>query len=696
MNVLVRKYLNRLSLLLLALLLAGCSFVESLPFVSSAGTEPVDGLSGGSAQLAAVAMDQQRIDSAAQSEGTQQTPVTGARVFLNEARFLLENSESSFDLAEFQPAEFGVKEAQRVLFDADLLIPSRTLLETEYPQNEEELIRHEALLRLRGEFENLWNRSNILYDQLLPYLDTMVFESGLDQDGMIIDLEAMNDAMDEAVEPAPGSWQEIKELLLQMSADGQIDIEMGLEDYPDSAWKRIYSSLSYYVGRGNDNFRIWLERSGRYQLMVEDLLVSEGLPKDMVFLCMIESGFSPRAFSRASAVGPWQFMSYTAQKFGLETSAAQGLIDERRDFTKSTIAASAYLKILYEEFQSWPLAMAAYNSGEGRVRGARRWASRNRRGLDYWAIFDRLPRETRNYVPYFLAAMVISKNTARFGFTDIDFQTKFEDSYETVHIPGPLYMEHAAKWINVPETMLVELNPQLRWRITPRDGWELRLPRGTTDAFITQLELMPEEPRVSYVTHMIRSGDTGGEIAEKWGVAWSLIREHNNIRSDRNLRVGTELRIPKYEESRYLTEQEINSLTRPRVVAGTGTPIRVRVRSGNTISGLATRYGVTWVQIRGWNNLRTNTIYIGQTLTIYPRRNSVGARPAVATANLPADGVYTIGRNDTLWDISRKFKVSVADLKKWNGLTGNTIYPGRKLIITEAAARQAGMGGAQS
>ncbi len=679
-----------------ALLLAGCSFVESLPFISGTGTEPFDGLSGGSVQPEAVAVDRQRIDSAEQSGGTEQTPVTGARVFLDEAGFLLEKGESSFDVGDFQSAEFDVKEAQRVLFDADLLIPSRTFLETEYPQNEEELIRHEALLRLRDEFESLWNRSNILYDQLLPYLDTMIFESGLDQDGMIIDLEAMNDAMDEAVEPAPGSWQEIRDLLLQMRAEGQIDIEMGLDDYPASAWRRIYSSLSYYVGRGKNNFKVWLERSGRYQSMVEELLVSEGLPRDMVYLCMIESGFSPRAYSRASAVGPWQFMSYTARKFGLETSAAQGLVDERRDFAMSTVSASAYLKILYEEFQSWPLAMAAYNSGEGRVRSAQRWAKRNRRGLDYWSIYNRLPGETKNYVPYFLAALAISKNPARFGFTDIAYQTKFSDSYETVHIPRPLKLEDAAKWINVPESRLVELNPQLRWRITPRDGWELRLPRGTTDAFITQLEQIPEEPRVSYATHLIRSGDTGGEIADNWGVAWNLIREHNNIRNDRNLQVGTELRIPKYEESRYLTEEEISSLTRQRVVEGSGTPIRVRIRRGETISGLATRYGVTWIQIRGWNNLRNNTIYIGQTLTIYPRRNRVAARPAVATANLPADGVYTIGRNDTLWDISQRYKVSVTDLKKWNGLTGNTIYPGRKLIVTEEAARQAGMGGNQS
>ena len=226
-------------------------------------------------------------------------------------------------------------------------------------------------------------------------------------------------------------------------------------------------------------------------------------------------------------------------------------------------------------------------------------------------------------------------------------------------------------------------------------GWELRLPRGTTDAFIAAAESVPEQPRVSYATHLIQRGDTGSEIAEKWGVSWSLIREHNGIRNDRNLQVGQELRIPKYEKSRYLTEQEISSLTRIRMVEGSGTPIRVRVRQGDTVSGLATRYGVTWVQIRSWNGLRNNTIYAGQTLTIYPRRNRSVTIPAVATASLPADGIYTIGKNDTLWDIAQRFKVSVSDLKRWNGLTDNTIYPGRKLIVTREAARQAGMVGGE-
>lgn len=680
----------RVCVITLIMLLSGCARWVILPDRSN----PADAVAASDSNtvIPAAAVESLAVD--ADNPDASQAPVSVARAFLDEARLLLAEAETSFEEGDYHSTEFTIKEAQQVLLDADQLVPPRIRLETEEPRTEVEMIMHEGWLRLREEFERLWNAANALYDQLIPYLDISVFETGVDQGSEGVDVEAMNIALEEALETAPGSWQEIRDLLLQMREEERIDIDMGLESYSDAAWKRVYGAVSYYTNRGREDFLRWLERSGRYQHRIEEILVEEGVPRDMIYLCMIESGFSARATSRAGAVGLWQFMSYTAGKYDLQTSRSGGLFDERRDYVLSTRAASAYLKDLYAEFQAWPLAMAAYNSGEGRVRGAQRWAKRNRTGQDYWSIYRRLPPETRNYVPYYLAAMVISKNLARFGFSDVAYQSRFEESYEIIHIEGPLYLKQAAEWVGTDEITLVELNPEIiRYKITPREGYDLRLPKGTTDAFVAALERIPEQPRVSYVTHVIRRGDTGSEIAEKWNISWSKIRQENNIRNDRNLKVGQELRIPRYERSRYLTEQEITSLTRQRLLEGVGTPLRVRVRRGNTISGLATRYGVTWVQIRGWNGLRTNTIYAGQTLTIYPRRTVRLVRAAVSTAGLPADGVYTIGRNDTLWDISRRFSVSVSNLKKWNGLSSNTIYPGRKLIVTEEAARQAGMGG---
>ncbi|MFC1530601.1 LysM peptidoglycan-binding domain-containing protein, partial [Gemmatimonadota bacterium] len=580
----------------------------------------------------------------------------------------------------------------------DQLVPTRLQLEAEVPRSEEDVILHEAMLRFRSEFERLWNSSNALYDQVLPHLQVTVFASSTSEEGEEMDLEEMNAALDGTDAPAPGSWQEIRDLLLGMEADGLIDIDMGLADYSDYAWTRIYWCIQYYTGRGRSNFRVWLERSGRYRPMVEEVLVEEGLPRDMVFHCMIESGFNPRAYSRVAAVGPWQFMYYTAGKFGLKTYRTDPFLDERRDFRKSSHAASKYLMQLYDEFQNWPLAIAAYNVGEGRVRSGLRWAARNRRELDYWAIYSRLPRETKNHVPYFIAALAISKNPARFGFTDIAWQTAFDELYEVVRIPAPhqISMELAARYSGSTVDILVELNPELRYRITPPEGYDLKLPKGTTDTFVATLESLPEEGRVSYESHVIRRGDTGSAIADRYGLPWSEIREHNQgrISRDTNLQVGTTLRIPKFEQSRYLTSREVTSLTREQTVVAAGTRIYHTVRRGDTISGIATRYGVTWMQIRLWNNLQGDLIRTGQRLALYSTRTA-RSPAAVNTANLPASGVYTIGRNDTLWDISMRFNVSVANLKRWNNLSGNTIYPGNRLIVTRTAAELAGTAGGE-
>ena len=623
----------------------------------------------------------------------EQAGVSGAAAFLDEARALIEESRHSLENADYSAAEYQLKEALQVLLDADRLLPTRTRLEMEKPSSQEEATLRETLLRQRKGFERLWTQANAVYDSLIPNLDLRLETADERSGGELVDLEEMNEALEHATEPAPGTWQGIRDLLLQMEAEGRIDVDMELGSYSDYAWKQVYWSVQYYTGRGRRSFRVWLERSGRYQNLVEQILVEEGLPRDMVFLCMIESGFNPRAFSRAWATGPWQFMYYTAQKYGLKTYKNHKILDERRDFEKSTRAASRYLTDLYTEFGSWPLAMAAYNSGEGRVRGAQRWARRNRRAQDYWSIYRRLPRETKNYVPYYLAAIAISKNPERFGFTNIAYQPRFEDSYETVRIAGALKLSSVAEMVGVSESVIVELNSELYQKLTPPEGYDLRLPKGSTDTFIAELERIPLEGRKSYLEHVVRRGETGSQIAAKYGVAWSAIRRENGIRDDRKLTVGSALRIPKREESRYLTAAEISSLTRTRAIVASGTPIRHRVRRGETISGLATRYGVTWVQIRQWNRLRGNTIYIGQNLTIYSRRSSVVSAPAVLKAVLPASGVYTIGRSDTLWDISRKFGISVSELKRWNGLRRNTIYPGQKLIVTRAAAEAAGTAG---
>ncbi len=616
------------------------------------------------------------------------SPASGARAFLDEARVQLHKAEQQFQAGDYSSTQVSLKEALQLLMDTDQILPSRAALEADESRTEEEVIRHEAMDRLRGEFEGLWTEMNLLYDRLLPFLDLSPLDLAQAQAEDVVDLEAMNAAVEVETVPPPGSADEIRDLLLEMKQEGRIGLDMGIEHYSDYAWDRVYWALSYYLGRGRGNFTVWLERMGRYGNLVEDLLEEEEMPRDLVYLCMIESGLSPRAFSRAAATGPWQFMYFTAQKYGLKTYRNHSVLDERRDFIKSTPAAMAYLKDLLAEFESWPLAMAAYNCGEGRVRGVQRRARRAGGDTGYWGVYNYLPRETRNYVPYFLAALAIGKNMERFGFGDVAFQSRFEDLYEVVHIGGPMTLEMAADYAGTTEEVLRELNPELYNRVTPKEGYELRVPKGSTDSFISGLESMPQEGRKSYLRHVIRRGETGSAIAARYsGVSWGQIRSENGIRDDRSLRVGQEFRIPQYEKARYLTDAEYASMlsSGPSTVAGSGTPVYHTVRRGDSISGIATRYGVTWVQVRQWNGLSGNRILTGQRLRIYGRAVSTG-RPAVAAASVPSDGVYTIGRNDTLWDISQRFGVTVNELKEWNGLQGNTIYPGRKLIVTRAAA----------
>ena len=278
---------------------------------------------------------------ATQSEPREAGEVAAARAYLDEARLLLEEGEQAQLRGEYTTTEYYLKEAQQVLLEVDVLLPTRTRLESERPATEDLAVMHEATLSLRLEFERLWTRSNALYDQLLPDLDLLDSASGLFQGEETMDLEAMNAALETMVDPAPGSWQDIRDLLLKMEADGEIGLDMEFEGYPESAWKQVYWSVQYYTGRGRRNFSVWLERSGRYRGLVERILEEESLPRDMVFLCMIESGFSPRAYSRVAATGPWQFMYYTAPKFGLKTYRSDTYIDERRDYEKSTRAATA-------------------------------------------------------------------------------------------------------------------------------------------------------------------------------------------------------------------------------------------------------------------------------------------------------------------------------------------------------------------
>ncbi len=315
----------------------------------------------------------------------------------------------------------------------------------------------------------------------------------------------------------------------------------GISDstYDDRALKAIRKNVTLFSETIKDRFSVYLSRSGKYLDLMRDILKENDIPEEIVFLPLIESGFSSRAYSRARAAGYWQFIASTAKKYGLTISWWR---DERRDPVKSTVAAANYLKDLYGMFGSWNLAMAAYNAGEGKIKRA----LRRTKSDDYWSLLrtNYIKRETKNYVPKFVAASTIAKSPHDFGFGNVEYHPPFD--YDTVTLESPIDLEVAAQCAETSVEVIKELNPELRRWCTPADVYEysLRIPSGSTRTFAENLSLTPEEERLSTDKYTVRNGDTFWKIARRTGVPLQVILDLNNLKKSTLLKVGTKLFIP--------------------------------------------------------------------------------------------------------------------------------------------------------
>jgi membrane-bound lytic murein transglycosylase D len=281
-------------------------------------------------------------------------------------------------------------------------------------------------------------------------------------------------------------------------------------------------------------------RSGRYRDSIVKSFREAGLPEDLSWLPLIESGFKVRALSRARALGLWQFIPSTGYKYGLKRTE---WIDERLDPEKSTAAAIAYLKELHSLFGDWATVLAAYNCGEGSVLRAIRGQK-----IDYldnfWDLYGRLPRETARYYPRFLATLAIIKDPAKYGFElgETDRQMPFE----VVQLERPVQLVKLAEKIDVDSDDLTSLNPELRHLATPPGAYALRVPPGKSETTVALIESLPKyaPPKPSYVVHRVRRGETLSSIATQYRTSVGRIMEANNLRSGRMIRAGQRLRIP--------------------------------------------------------------------------------------------------------------------------------------------------------
>jgi membrane-bound lytic murein transglycosylase D len=339
-------------------------------------------------------------------------------------------------------------------------------------------------------------------------------------------------------------------------------------DFPIMVNSRVEGWIDYFTGRGRGHMERYLERSSRYLPRMKEIFKKAGLPEDLVYLALIESGFNLRAKSRAKAVGPWQFMKATGTRYGLQVDS---WIDERRDPIRSTQAAAMYLKDLYLMFESWYLAASAYNAGEYKILRAIEELKTN----NYWRISDSnlIRRETKDYIPKLISAAIIAKNPQKYGFKDLAYQEPLE--FETVEIAKPVSLKELASLLDCPKDDILDLNPAFVKAVTPptRDSFILRVPVGSKVLAERQLttvapaavpilsdskepskkrgpsSISSTKPDGSFVYHVVRKGESLWSISEMYNVTVQSIFRWNDLKKSR-IFPGNKIRIHTVKTSR--------------------------------------------------------------------------------------------------------------------------------------------------
>ena len=441
----------------------------------------------------------------------------------------------------------------------------------------------------------------------------------------------------------------------------------------DIEWNdKVENSLIYLQTVARDKFEDYLARSGAYLPMMEKIFEEKGLPHDLVYLPLIESGFKASAYSYAKASGFWQFISSTGRLYGLEHN---WWYDERRDFIKSTEAAAEHLRDLYSQFGSWNLALAAYNGGSGRVSREIRKAKTN----NFWKL--NLHKQTKAYVPLFMAATIIAKQPQKYGF----FPEYLEPlEFEKFKIDKCMSFKSISDKSGIEIYDLERLNPELLRGITPpgMTQYDLRIPRGMSESLELAYNYIPTEKPVTLAKHKVRRGETLSGIAKKYGVSVNTLVSANNLGKSKRIYAGQNLNVPmgrggaiSQSSSSSIKSsgpnKSSNAVTE-RKIAG-----KYRVKNGDTLWKIAEEHGVSISELKRHNKLSSNTIYTGRWLKI-PVRN--GSEETAQTADVRYE-IYTVKRGDFLNKIAKKYGIDLASIRQANNLTSNQIYPGMKLKI---------------
>ncbi|MEW5796393.1 MAG: LysM peptidoglycan-binding domain-containing protein [Candidatus Zixiibacteriota bacterium] len=463
-------------------------------------------------------------------------------------------------------------------------------------------------------------------------------------------------------------------------------------DLPIKMNDRVKSSIVYFQTVARDAFRKYLGRSKKYEKLFKEVLTRHGLPQDLIYLCLVESGFNTKAYSWARASGLWQFIASTGRLYGLERD---WWIDERRDPKKATEAAARFLKDLYREFGDWELAMAAYNGGPGRVR-----STIKKQGTeDFWRM--RLRRQTMDYVPLIYAAAIIAKDPERYGFRDVEYEPELR--WDEVTIDRCLDLKAVAEAVGCSVDELKEYNPELLRNYTPpgQKHYVLKLPHGVRSQFLAAYESMPSPQETSWVTHTIRKGETISSIAAKYGVSQYAILESNHLGRNARIIAGKTLIVPVPLDREFA--RTTNGKNREYKAEGSV----YTVRQGDTMWDIARAFGTTVDALRRVNYIeRGARIYVGQRLKLpsnaanlkqlaqsndSPAQSPGGSsKSGSEPAPRPSSGAvrtHKVRVGDTLWEIARLYGTTTTNLRKLNNLsrTGR-IYPGQILQVGGASA----------
>jgi membrane-bound lytic murein transglycosylase D len=417
----------------------------------------------------------------------------------------------------------------------------------------------------------------------------------------------------------------------------QADLQSTSHDIPIPTNDRVLRYVELFQGRLREFLTEGLSRGVQYLPMIQATFRAEGLPLDLAYIPLIESAFKPSALSRAKARGVWQFMRGTALENGLK---ADWYLDERADTIKSTQAAAKYLKTLHNMFEDWHLAMASYNGGPGRVKRA---LTRSRKN-DFWELTGStrwLPRETREYVPMILAAVIIAKNPAQYGFNIVPMEST---PSETVVVPEALDLRRVAEWAEVPIDDIQKMNPEFRRWTTPvkKGAYTIRVPEGTAERVKAGLAAAAPSQLNALQFHTVKRGETLATIARKLRVNRTDLAEANYLRVNSRVAAGARLVIPRMPSAALLARAstatgdvekaaeaivadvlENTSAVEPMVE--TRVPAKAvrtyTVRSGDTLYKIAQRFGKTVNQLKTWNKLRTTNLRVGTRLLLQQPRS---------------------------------------------------------------------------